>query len=67
MLEIIAAIERELGRKMPHNVGPRRAGDPPALVASAEKARATLGWRATYSLEQIIATAAAWQRKLHGD
>ena len=64
--EVIAAIERELGRPMPRRNGPRRAGDPPALVASARKAREVLGWRTTYSLQDIIASAAAWERKTRG-
>lgn len=64
VLEIIGAIESELGRAMPRNVGPRRAGDPPALVAAAGKALDVLGWRTDYDLKDIVATAAAWERKV---
>ena len=66
VLEVIAAIERDLGRPIPRRLGPRRAGDPPALVASAQKAREVLDWRATYGLKDIVATAAAWERKTRG-
>ena len=66
VLEIVAGIEKELGRPIPRRHGPRRAGDPPALVASADKARQVLGWRTGYGLDEIISTAAAWQQKVHG-
>ena len=42
--EVIAAAERAVGREIPYAVGPRRAGDPPVLVASAERAAEVLGW-----------------------
>lgn len=42
--EVIAACARVLRVPVPHNVGPRRPGDPPVLVASAERARRVLGW-----------------------
>lgn len=43
--------------------GPRRAGDPPALVAAATKAREVLGWVPHYSdLHDIIETAWRWHR-----
>ena len=49
MLELIASIERIGGRKVPHNLAPRRAGDPPALVADPNRAARLLGWRATHA------------------
>lgn len=66
VLEIIAGIEQALGRSMPKHFGPRRAGDPPALVAGADKAKELLGWNTMYSLPTIIASAAAWERKARG-
>jgi UDP-glucose 4-epimerase len=43
---------------------PRRPGDPPALVASAEKARQELGWRPQFpTLEEIIESAWRWHRE----
>ena len=42
--EVIAAAEQVTGLKVPVVEAPRRAGDPPALVAAAAKARDLLGW-----------------------
>lgn len=61
--EVIAAAERVTGRPIPVREGPRRPGDPPALVASAARAEAELGWRPRYGdLETIIRTAWEWHR-----
>lgn len=59
--EIAAAVEYVSGRKLPRKIGPRRAGDPPALVASAEKALRILGWKPQHSdIKNIIASAWRW-------
>lgn len=59
--EVIAAAERVTGRKIPLRNGPRRAGDPPALVGNAGRARRALGWKPRYrDLEAIIDTAWRW-------
>jgi len=64
VLEMIRATEEVTGRKVPHTIGPRRAGDPPALVANADKLRRTLGWTPRYTdLREIIATAWEFERK----
>ena len=61
--QMISAAERVMGKPVPHTVGPRRAGDPPSLVADSALIQKKLGWRATTSdLDTIIATAALWQR-----
>ena len=44
VLEVVAAAESVVGRTVARDVGPRRAGDPPVLVASPARARAELGW-----------------------
>ena len=63
--EVIAAAERVTGRKIPVIDEPRRAGDPPRLVADARRARDELGWRPQYdSLDTIIAHAWAWEQQL---
>jgi UDP-glucose 4-epimerase len=49
VLEMIRAVEEVTGKKVPYTVGPRRAGDPPALVASSDKLRQTLGWSPKYA------------------
>ncbi|MBV9117836.1 MAG: UDP-glucose 4-epimerase GalE [Acetobacteraceae bacterium] len=62
VLEVIAAVERVAGRKVPHVLGQRRAGDPAVLVASAERIRRETGWRPRFErLEDIVATAYAWR------
>ena len=61
--EVIAAVERVAGAKVPHTVGPRRPGDPARLVASAEKIRRELGFRPAHQgLEGIVETAVRWRR-----
>ncbi|HYD69481.1 UDP-glucose 4-epimerase GalE [Azospirillum sp.] len=63
--EVLAAVERATGRPLPVHVGPRRAGDPPALVAGADRIRATLGWRPRHEdLDLIVRSALAWERKV---
>lgn len=62
--EIAAAVERVSGRTVPRRVGPRRPGDPAALLASAEKARRILGWTPRHSsIDNIIATAWRWHAR----
>jgi UDP-glucose-4-epimerase GalE len=59
--EVIAAAERITGHRIPRREGPRRAGDPPVLVADAARAREVLGWTPGLSdLDTIIKTAWAW-------
>lgn len=59
--EIIDALEKVSGGKVPVEFGPRRPGDPPRLVADASKAGDLLGWVATRSdTETIVRTAWNW-------
>ncbi len=61
--EIVEAVEAVSGAPVRQAVGPRRPGDPPALVASAEKAARVLGWTPARSdIETIIRTAWAWHK-----
>jgi len=62
--DVFEAAQAVVGRPIPHEWGPRRgAGDPPALVASNEKARERLGWQPRHgSLEEIIASAWRWRQ-----
>ncbi len=62
--EVIQTCERISGKTIPTVEKPRRAGDPPRLVAAAEKAIRELGWQPKQpKLEQIIATAWQWHQK----
>ena len=59
--EVIAAVERISGCRVPMREAARRPGDPPALVADPARAAELLGWRPKCSdLETIIRTALAW-------
>jgi UDP-glucose 4-epimerase len=62
--DVIGMCEKVSGKKIPVVEKPRRPGDPPRLVASAEKAKTELGWKPKYPrLEQIVSTAWEWHRK----
>jgi UDP-glucose-4-epimerase GalE len=62
--EVIASVERVSGRKVTTRDQPRRAGDPPVLVADGSLARATLGWQPRYTeLDAIVKTAWQWHGK----
>lgn len=61
--QVIQACEKVTGRSIPTIERPRRSGDPPRLVAAAEKAARTFGWRPRYpKLDSIVATAWAWHQ-----
>ena len=61
--EVIQAVESITQRKVPVKPQRRRAGDPPILVASADKARNELGWLPKYSsLETMIKHAWEWHQ-----
>ena len=62
-LEVIRSAEAVVGRALPCEVGPRRVGDPPVLVASSERAASVLGWRPQRpTLEEMVGSAWAWRR-----
>lgn len=62
--ELANAVSKVAGREVPQIIADRRPGDPPRLVASADKARDILGWQPQYSdLETILKTAWAWFQK----
>jgi UDP-glucose 4-epimerase len=63
--QVIKAVERAAGRALPVVSAPRRAGDPPSLVARADRIRNVLGWRPAHDhLDLIARTALSWERKL---
>ena len=62
--EVIAAVAAVAGRPVPVREAPRRAGDPPVLVADPARAMARLGWRPVYAgLEEMVATAWRWHAR----
>jgi UDP-glucose 4-epimerase len=61
--EIIHAVEKVTGKKIPVIEVPRRAGDPPALYADSSKAQKELGWKVKFpDADSIIATAWKWHK-----
>jgi len=67
VLEIIDVVKRVSGVDFPVRVAGRRAGDPAALVAGAERVRATLGWQPRFAddVDAIVRQALDWERRLH--
>ena len=65
VLEVLDAVDRVNGAPVPRVTGPRRAGDPPQLVASNRALTETLDWRAAYAdIDTIVGHALAWERTL---
>ena len=63
--EVLDAVEKINGAALLVEEGPRRAGDPPTLVARAEKVRSVLDWTPEYDdLETIVAHSLAWEKTL---
>jgi UDP-glucose 4-epimerase len=60
--QVIDTVRRVTGREIRAVEEARRPGDPPALVAAADRARAELGWVPEKSLEDMIGDAWAWMR-----
>jgi len=64
VLEVMHAVEKITGKKVPHSIGPRRAGDPAILVANADKLKRTLGWKPKFpDLDDIVTTAWQFEKK----
>lgn len=67
VLQVVEAAEKVTGKKIRREVGRRRPGDPPSLLASSKLAEKVLGWRKEHSsLEEIIRSAYEW-RLAHPD
>jgi len=61
--EVISTVKKVTGKPVPHKTAPRRAGDPPALVANPAKAQSLLNWKAARGLHEIVSTAWNWMQK----
>ena len=64
VLEIVKTVEAVTGKKVNRVQGPRRAGDPPALVADPRRAQQLLQWKPERSLNDIVATAWKWMERI---
>ena len=63
--EVLEAFRRVTGSPLPYEIAPRRAGDPPQLIADNAAIRTTLDWRPRYDdIDFIVETAIAWERRL---
>lgn len=60
--EVVQCARRITGHPIPVKEFPRRAGDPPRLVASHARARTELGWQPRRGLDEMIASAWEWRR-----
>ena len=60
--QVIDAAEAVVGAAVPFSIGPRRAGDPPILVARSTRAAQVLGWTPAHpTLESMVGSALAWR------
>ncbi len=64
VLEVIESFEKVSGSKLPYRIAGRREGDVIQAYADTEKANSVLGWKSKYSLDDALASAWAWERKL---
>ena len=64
VLEVIESFEKVSGSKLPYRIAGRREGDVIQAFADTEKANSVLGWKSKYSLNDALASAWAWERKL---
>jgi UDP-glucose-4-epimerase GalE len=54
--EVVAAVEQVIGKRLPHSIAARRPGDPAILLADPSRAQERLGWKASRSLRDMIAS-----------
>jgi UDP-glucose 4-epimerase len=64
VLEVIESFERVSGQKLTYEIGKRRAGDVIAAYADTTKAHEVLGWKTKRSLDEAVASAWAWEKKI---
>lgn len=61
--EVVDTITNTLGQQVPHTSAPRRAGDPPMLVANPTRAKSTFNWQPTHTLADMITSHYAWRTR----
>lgn len=63
--EVVKAVEQEMGHVLNIQEQPRRAGDPPSLIADSSALKATLNWQPQYDdINEIVRTSLNWEKKL---
>jgi UDP-glucose 4-epimerase len=64
--EVIATVEQVIGHKLPVHESPRRAGDPPTLVADPMRIKSVLNWQPLHDdLAGIVRSALEWERRFN--
>jgi UDP-glucose 4-epimerase len=64
--QVIETAQKVTGREIKVVESDRRAGDPPMLVGSSDKARKILGWKPQYAdIQDIISHAWQWHQRRH--
>ncbi len=63
--EVLSSVEKISGRKLDVREEPRRAGDPPSLIAKADRVRNLLGWQPRLDdIDTIVRTSLEWEKRL---
>jgi UDP-glucose 4-epimerase len=66
--EMLDTVAKVAGKSLTIVEAPRRPGDPPTLVAKADRVRSILGWQPKFdSLDTIVRTQLAWERRLQAE
>ena len=66
--EVLDSVERLAGMKLTVREEPRRAGDPPSLIAKAERVRNLLKWTPRHNqLDTIVRTSLDWEKRLKAE
>ena len=66
--EVLSSVEKIAGVKLDVREEPRRAGDPPSLVAKADRVRSALGWKPKLDdIDTIVRTSLEWEKRLQRD
>jgi UDP-glucose 4-epimerase len=64
--DVVKGVEKVSGKPLPVHESPRRAGDPPALIADSSRLMAQLNWRPQYNdLDEIVRSAFKWESRLN--
>ena len=64
VLEVITAFEKVSDKKLPYKIVGRREGDITSAYANTDKANEILGWKASLTLEESLASAWKWEQKI---
>jgi UDP-glucose 4-epimerase len=66
--EVLSSVEKIAGVKLTVREEPRRAGDPPSLVAKCDRVRSVLGWQPRLDdLDAIVRSSLEWEKRLQRD